>query len=237
MDTDVSAWLLDFFVRQPIHDSTLTTLLKSLPLSHTDSTFKKLLLLRKIESQISAPTPHLLSLLENIEELDHRENVITIESMKRAYCAVAVHCTFENGCFEQAVKDIWSVRVGGMVKFGDVGLLCDELITWKDDFEKALGDADVKKGLEEKWKVEVAVGDLLRAFVKEAKEMIPPSFLELVAQTMTQDDGAPLRQLFGMEDTQHDVQRETVHHRSEVHAAPGTSRGVEIVDNDDLSDA
>ncbi|WOH09106.1 hypothetical protein DCAR_0728561 [Daucus carota subsp. sativus] len=31
--------------------------------------------------------------------------------------------------------------------------------------------------------------------------------------------------------------RETVHHRSEVHAAPGTSRGVEIVDNDDLSDA
>ncbi|WOH01086.1 hypothetical protein DCAR_0520465 [Daucus carota subsp. sativus] len=243
MDTDVSRWLLDFLVRQPISDSNLTSLLSSLPLSDTDSNLKKLLLLRKLDSQISTPTQHLLLLLEQIEELDHRENVTTVESMKRAYCAVAVHCTFETECFEQAVKSIWSVRVGGMVRFGNVGLLCDELIRWKGDFETALSDSDVKKGLEEKWKAGVAVGDVLRGFVREAKEMMPPAFLELVAQAAVQDDGA-LRQLLGMEDTRQDIQMETVHRRSKVRAAkqykrstPRTSSGVKIVDNDDLAES
>lgn len=78
------------------------------------------------------------------------------------------------------------------------------MIRWKDDFEAALWDSDVKKGLEEKWRAGVAVGDVLRGFVQEAKEMMPPAFLQLVAQAAAQDDGA-LRQLLGMEDTRQGV--------------------------------
>lgn len=210
MDPDISRWLLDFLVRQPIHDSTLTSLLVTLPLSDTDSNLKKLLLIRKIESQISTdlgPTNDLLCLLEHIEELDHREKVKTIESMKRAYCAVAVHCTLmflETECFEETVKKIWSGRVGVMEKFGNVGLVSDELMSWKDDIEAALWDGNVRKGLLVKWNGGVGVVEVVRGFVEEAKAMMGPSFLELAAEKLTRDDGT-LRQLFGMEETKQGV--------------------------------
>ncbi|KAL8088842.1 uncharacterized protein LOC141697555 isoform X12 [Apium graveolens] len=262
MDEDIGRWILDFFVRQPIDDSTLSSLLSTLPLSDSDSKLKKLLLLRNIDSLISTPTLDLLCLLEQIEELHHRENLNTVQSIKRAYCAVAVHCTLkflqddEVECFQKAVKDIWIVRVGGMLKFGDVGLLSDELLSWKEDIVAALRDCSVRKVLLDKWKCGVGVVQAVRGFVEEAKEVIGPSFLEVV----TQDD-AIVNLLFGSEETEQgdtlarddgtlseqgekDVQEGTVHRRSKIRAAkqhkrltPRTSRGVKIVDNDEQSDA
>ncbi|XP_074358091.1 uncharacterized protein LOC141697555 isoform X11 [Apium graveolens] len=203
MDEDIGRWILDFFVRQPIDDSTLSSLLSTLPLSDSDSKLKKLLLLRNIDSLISTPTLDLLCLLEQIEELHHRENLNTVQSIKRAYCAVAVHCTLkflqddEVECFQKAVKDIWIVRVGGMLKFGDVGLLSDELLSWKEDIVAALRDCSVRKVLLDKWKCGVGVVQAVRGFVEEAKEVIGPSFLEVV----TQDD-AIVNLLFGSEETE-----------------------------------
>ncbi|XP_074358090.1 uncharacterized protein LOC141697555 isoform X10 [Apium graveolens] len=254
MDEDIGRWILDFFVRQPIDDSTLSSLLSTLPLSDSDSKLKKLLLLRNIDSLISTPTLDLLCLLEQIEELHHRENLNTVQSIKRAYCAVAVHCTLkflqddEVECFQKAVKDIWIVRVGGMLKFGDVGLLSDELLSWKEDIVAALRDCSVRKVLLDKWKCGVGVVQAVRGFVEEAKEVIGPSFLEVV----TQDD-AIVNLLFGSEETeqgdtlaqgqgilteqgekgdtlaqddgtlteqgQKDVQEGTVHRRSKIRAA------------------
>ncbi|KAK1356424.1 hypothetical protein POM88_049680 [Heracleum sosnowskyi] len=313
MDADIGRWILDFFVRQPIDDSTLCSLLSTLPVSDTDSNLKKLLLLRNIQSQISTlsgPSDDLLCLLEQLEEHDHRDNVKTVESIKRAYCAVAVHCTLkflqndEVECFETAVKKIWNFRVGGMVKYGgDVGLLSDELVSWKEDIAAALRDCNVRKGLLDKWKAGVGVVEAVRGFVDEVKEVMGPSFLEFATQdeatikvlfgaedtqegdtlapddgtlrqsngmeeteqgekghtlapkdgtltdqgekgdTLARDDGT-LRQLNGMEDTEQDIQEGAVHRRSKVRAAkqhkrltPRTSRGVKIVDNDEMSDA
>ncbi|KAL8088841.1 uncharacterized protein LOC141697555 isoform X7 [Apium graveolens] len=255
MDEDIGRWILDFFVRQPIDDSTLSSLLSTLPLSDSDSKLKKLLLLRNIDSLISTPTLDLLCLLEQIEELHHRENLNTVQSIKRAYCAVAVHCTLkflqddEVECFQKAVKDIWIVRVGGMLKFGDVGLLSDELLSWKEDIVAALRDCSVRKVLLDKWKCGVGVVQAVRGFVEEAKEVIGPSFLEVVTQddaivnllfgseeteqgdTLARDDGTLSEQGEKVGDTlaqddgtlteqgQKDVQEGTVHRRSKIRAA------------------
>lgn len=206
MDADIARWILDFFVRQPIDDSTLTSLLSTLPVSDTDFKLKKLLLLRNIESQISTPTLDLLCLLEQIEELDHRENVNTAESIKRAYCAVAVHSTLkfleidELEGFQKAVEDIWIFRVGGMIKYGDVGLLSGDLVTWKEDIVTALRDCNVRKDLLDKWKCGVGVVEAVRGFVQEVKLVIGPSFLEVA----TQDD-AIVNLLFGPEEAQQGV--------------------------------
>lgn len=203
MDPDIARWVLDFLVRQPIDDSTLTLLLNTLPLSNTDSNLKKHLLLKKIDSEVSNGTisENVLGLLEQIEELDYRYNVEISDSMKRAYCVVAVHCTVKfleedvMGLYFEAVKKIWRTRIACMLQFENVRLVSDELMSWKDDIETAVWDDNFCKVLLKKWKG-LDVVEIVRVYVEEAREKIGPSFLELVAETMS---GDAVKEVFGID--------------------------------------
>lgn len=201
MDQDIARWILDFLARQPIDDSTLTDLLKTLPVSDTDSNLKKLLILRNIESEISSGkvSENVLDLLELMEELEFRDNVKVVESMKRAYLSVAVDCTvrvLENegldGYFV-LVKKIWGSRIGSMLECENVGLVSYDLINWKEDIERAIWDERVCKEVLKKWEG-MEVVDSVRKYVKDAREKMGPSFLEVVCEEMSDE---ALRQVFG----------------------------------------
>ncbi|WOH13672.1 hypothetical protein DCAR_0833183 [Daucus carota subsp. sativus] len=244
MDPDIARWVLDFLVRQPLDDSTLTSLLTTLPLSNTDTHLTKLLLLKRIDSEISknAVSESVLGLLEQMEELDYREHVEISDSMKRAYCIVAVDCTVrfleegEKGFYFEAVKRIWRTRIGCMMNFERVGLVSEELERWKDEIESAVWDDGACKVLLEKWGG-LDVVESVRVYIEEARGRIGPSFLELVTESLS---GEAVKEVFGID--KKDIHKEKVQRKSKPSAvkqhkkfSSKTTRGVKIVDNDDLT--
>lgn len=187
----VGMWVLDYILRQPLDDTDLSSLIRILRRSDTNSNLKKLLLLRKIESEIfkGSISENLLELLEQIEELEYRDKIGVTEAMKNAYCAVAVHCAVrfleenEKEMYFEAVKNIWRDRVCKMGKTENVGLVSDELINWSDEIETAVWDGSVCKNLLLKRKG-IDVLEAVRVYVEEAKESTGPSFLELLADKL-----------------------------------------------------
>ncbi|PSR95017.1 Telomeric repeat-binding factor like [Actinidia chinensis var. chinensis] len=192
MDIDVARWVLEFLLRKSIDDRVLNALLRVLPISNDDWRLKKAMFLRRIESEIAegSVSEKILEFLERIEELDYEEKVATSEPMKRAYCSVAVDCTLrfldEREKYFDAVKRIWRGRFWKMDRLEDVGLVSDELVCWKDDIEAAVCDSSVCEIARMKGKG-IDTLEAVRAYVAEAWESMGPSFLEVVAGTVSDD--------------------------------------------------
>ncbi|MCD7460496.1 hypothetical protein HAX54_043644 [Datura stramonium] len=199
IDTDISRWILEFILRQPLDDNILNDLIHVLPLPNDNSNLKKALLIRKIESEISngSVTEKILEFLELIEELDHQEGIQASEVMKAAYCAVAVECTVkflnskwsesDKGKYFEAVRRIWKRRINLMEKMENVGLVSEELRNWRDEIEAALWDDRCFDNVIRRSKGIFAV-EAVKVFVREAKERIGSPFLDVVADTYQNDD-------------------------------------------------
>ncbi|CAH1433200.1 unnamed protein product [Lactuca virosa] len=195
-------WILEFLIRQhSLDDRLLNVLIPVLPLPNNDPSITKSLLLRKLESDIKKGTisERTLEFLEQIEELDHREgNTEVSEAMKAAYCAVAVHCTVKliEGSGDDdtyryfcAVSRIWRGRAEKMEKFdvaNGVGLVSDDLLGWMDYLEAGVWVPNYFEKVLVKYKG-LDVVDAVCCYVKEAKEKMGPTFLELVAETLGDD--------------------------------------------------
>lgn len=186
MDEEISKWILEFLLRQPIDERIINGVLSSLPLKDDDNRLKKTLLLRKIEFDVSnaAISEKLLDLLEIIEELDHREGKSASDSMKAAYCAVAVDCTVRflddnverNGKYFEAVKRVWRERVCKIE-----GLASDESKQKMVEIEAALWDSNAcGKLLRMNTRSEAL--KLVRGYLAEEWRSMGPTFLELVAE-------------------------------------------------------
>ncbi|XP_009772851.1 uncharacterized protein LOC107799057 [Nicotiana tabacum] len=206
MDIDISRWILEFILRQPLDDSILNALVHTLPLPNDNLNLKKALILRKLESEISnsSVTEKILELLELFEELDHQEGIETLKEMKSAYCAVAVECTVkflnqkgaesDKGKYFEAVKRIWKKRINLMEKIENVGFVCEELWDWRDEIEAALWEDKCCDNVIRRSKGIFPV-EAVEVFVREAKERIGPPFLDVVAETYRSDDA--VREFFG----------------------------------------
>ena len=87
--------------------------------------------------------------------MDQSEGVEIRDSLKAAYCAVAVECTVKyllgspNKHWEyfEAVKRVWRGRIGNLEKSGKSELVTVELIQWREDLEEALWEANTAKRL------------------------------------------------------------------------------------------
>uniref|UniRef100_A0A5B6ZKH7 Uncharacterized protein n=1 Tax=Davidia involucrata TaxID=16924 RepID=A0A5B6ZKH7_DAVIN len=201
MDIDVARWVLEFLFRESVDDRVLNTLVRVLPLSNYHPSFRKTVLLRRIESAIAngSVSVKILELLELIEELDYQEGIAASEAMRAAYCAVAVACTVRSleesedreGKYFDAVERIWRGRVWKMEKSG---LISDELRSWKDDIDAAVWDASISENLRMRIKGIDAV-EAVRVYVAEAWERMGPSFLELVTQAVSYDT---MREVLGL---------------------------------------
>lgn len=203
IDPDIANWVLEFIIRQPLEDRTLNSLLRALPLPNNNPNLKKTLLLKKLESEVSR---HIISespleLLEQLEEIEFRQGNETVsDAMKRAYCAVAVECTVklletrddgDNGSkfkFFEAVKRVWRGRIGRMEKVVEKGGLGSELLwVWKDEIEAAVWDDSVCESVVKKSEGVNAV-ETVNAYLREEREKMGPSFLELVAERVKNDE-------------------------------------------------
>ncbi|KZV38555.1 hypothetical protein F511_39401 [Dorcoceras hygrometricum] len=203
IDPDISNWILDFLLRQPLEDRTLNTLLRTLPLPDDKPNLKILLLLRKLDSDVSrnSISECALEVLERLEEISFQRGVEAVsDEMKQAYCSVAVECTVRylvNGhCgeidgkfkFFEAVKRLWRGRVGRMERLsGKGGLGSEELWDWKDEMEAAVWEDSACENVLKRSKT-VNATEALRIYIKQERERMGPSFIELVAQILKDDE-------------------------------------------------
>lgn len=196
MDEDIARWILEYLLRQPsISNQVIDSLLSTLPISNANLRLKKTLLFRQIESEYShrSPSENILDVLEHIEELDHQDGkeVTCSESMKAAYCAVAVDCTVKfleddgdnnGGPYFEKVQSIWRERIAGLA-ISENGLVSEELLGWKDRVEAAMWDSDVRFTIFRRNTRYEAV-KAVRLYVKEAWRDLGPTFLEVAAEMM-----------------------------------------------------
>ncbi|KAJ4954148.1 hypothetical protein NE237_030980 [Protea cynaroides] len=193
MDVDIARWILEFIIRQPIEDRLLNDLVSLLPVSNNDIRLKKTILLRRISSEIStgSVSETILDCLEMIEELDYTEGKAVLDSMKAAYCAVAVDCTVKflkenldaDNLYFNAVSKIWRNRIHQMEIAGNVGLVSEQLKDWKEEIEAATWDDAVCEKISMKDTRYDAV-KWGRIYLEEAWEDMGPSFLELAVPVM-----------------------------------------------------
>ncbi|XP_010031230.3 telomeric repeat-binding factor 2 isoform X1 [Eucalyptus grandis] len=209
IDPDISRWILEFLLRQPrLDDGAVKLALAVLPLPDSDLRLKKSVLLRSIQSEVDAASvsEETLDALEAIEEVDRTTAACggppaVSDAMREAYRAVAVECAArflhgrvdEGGEYSRAVERIWRGRVRRMEESAvKSGLLSPELLRWGRRVEAAMRDEGEREGV-------LAMntrGDAfrsVRAYLGEAWERMGPSFLEVAASRMAEDN--PCREL------------------------------------------
>lgn len=201
MDRVICCWIAEFLVRQPDTSHVVKKLLPELELSNDDIRLKKTLVLRSIADEIAegSISETILDSLEILEELDRKEGSKMTESMKRAYCAVAVECTvkylvvgeFNKGKYLDALKRIWEKRIQGLQRSGTSELVCssEELGKRREEIEAAVWDKKVCMVLTKRNTRNDALNSV-RDYIVEAFAMMGPAYLEVaVRKTMEMNQG------------------------------------------------
>ncbi|KAF9587263.1 hypothetical protein IFM89_039510 [Coptis chinensis] len=189
-------WVLEFLLRQPIEDNVINLLLPALAPTINDHRMMKTFLLRRIRSELEKGfvSEKILETLELIEELDYREGVGILDSMKEAYCAVAVECVVmflreepkNMKEYRKAVDRIWRGRLGDMEKGEKVSLVS----SWSKDLTNVLEVAVWNVSVCEYFSKKDTRNDalkLVRVFMEEVTKEMGPSFLELLGETMCEE--------------------------------------------------
>ncbi|KAK7302109.1 hypothetical protein RJT34_12989 [Clitoria ternatea] len=192
MDPDISRWIMEFLLRTSVPDSLIQKTLTALPLSAADSRLKRTLLLRILQSHLlkASLSETTLQILELLEHLNRTDALPVPDSMRRAYCTVAVECTVKflaaspddpSGEYLAAVRRIWRGRVANLAAEGRRSeLISGELTRWRDDVDAALWDPRVRKRLASLNSRREALNEV-GVFLQEAWELMGPTFLDSVA--------------------------------------------------------
>ncbi|KAI9159785.1 hypothetical protein LWI28_001894 [Acer negundo] len=204
MDDDVSRWVMEFLLRHSTSDQLINKALSKLPVSNHDFRCKKAVLLRSVQSEISeaSVSETVLECLGTVADLDEKEGLSLGDSLKAAYCAVAVECTVKylglggGGSAERffdAVKRVWRDRVEGLVAAGSELVATEEVEQWRDEMEAAVWDVNVRKRLV-KMNTRNDALRLVRVYLGEAWAVMGPTFLEFVVARLrllkaTESDG------------------------------------------------
>lgn len=203
IDPDIQNWVLEFLLRQSLDDQTLKTLLRALPPPNDNPNLKKIILLKKLEYDISRNSVSVVT-LELLEQLEETEfilgNVSVSDTMKQAYCAVAVECTVNKlkagdgevgdkrfNFFEEA-RRVWKGKIARMKNNVEKGGLGSEALwAWKEEIEAAVWDDDACKSMVKKSEG-INGFEAVNAYIREEREKMGPSFLELVAEVVKGDE-------------------------------------------------
>ncbi|GAU18646.1 hypothetical protein TSUD_124790 [Trifolium subterraneum] len=202
MDEVVSNWTMEFLLQSFVPDSTIQkTLTTVLPHSTANSRLKIALLLRTLQTSLlnASLSETSLEILEHLENLYHNDAIPILDTMRSAYCAVAVENTVKylitcpespSGEYFFAVRRIWRERVCQLSEEGRRSeLLSDELVQWKQEVEAALFDVGVSERLVGLNTRRDAMNEMKR-FLKEAWGIIGLSFIDSMALV---SDGEGLR--------------------------------------------
>ncbi|XP_044492487.1 uncharacterized protein LOC123216170 isoform X2 [Mangifera indica] len=192
MDEDISRWVMEFLLRHSTSDRLINKLLLQLPLSNNNFRFKKTLLLRSIQTEITdgSVSENILDTIKTIEDLDRKEGIKTTTSMKAAYRAVAVECTVKylggsldkHGKYSEALERIWRSKFRKLL---GSELLTEELLKTKDELASAIGDDNIRRKLL-KMNTRNDALQSVRAYLAEAWAIMGPTFLELAVAKIKQ---------------------------------------------------
>ncbi|XP_012454056.1 uncharacterized protein LOC105776112 isoform X2 [Gossypium raimondii] len=149
-------------------------------------------ILRSIEQRTgnSTVTDAVLDSLILIENLDRRRGVLPSESMKAAFCAVAVHCTvsclpvsWDN--YFDAFQRIWGLRIKSLEESGKSDLISSELVQWGTVIEAGLWDLETSQRLSS---VNTRGKALLRikGYLEEAFRSMSPALSRLASASTTE---------------------------------------------------
>ncbi|KAL8033960.1 hypothetical protein ABFS82_13G191200 [Erythranthe guttata] len=221
IDEDSANWILEFYLRQPLEERTLTSLIGALPLSNTNTRLKKLILLKTLEYQVAcfSISESTLVLLEQLEEIEFRQgNVKVSDEMKHAYCAVAVECTIKGTNsnifrFYDNARRLWRKRIGSMQKLVGNGALCsEELSLWKEYIEAAVWDESLFESIVKKGEGLNAL-DAVSVFLRGEWDRMGPPFLEFAAAKLQDDEH--LMEILGVGSSDVDTVKEAPSHHLE----------------------
>ncbi|XP_012084181.1 uncharacterized protein LOC105643614 isoform X2 [Jatropha curcas] len=196
IDKYIVSWILELLLRQrQVPDALINKMLASshAPWDNDNECLKKTVLLRSIDSEIrnGSISETILQSLEIIEELDRNKKVKILDSMKHAYCAVALDCTVKymwgnlhahcQAKYVAAVNRIWRGRIHKLEMLKMSELVTDELKRCQGEIEAALSDSNVVERLQERNTQKDAL-ILTGIYINEATAIMGPSFLESVAR-------------------------------------------------------
>ncbi|KAG4177915.1 hypothetical protein ERO13_A10G008200v2 [Gossypium hirsutum] len=149
-------------------------------------------ILRSIEQRTGNSTvpDAVLDSLILIENLDRRRGFLPSESMKAAFCAVAVHCTvsclpvsWDN--YFDAFHRIWGLRIKSLEESGKSDLISSELVQWGTVIEAGLWDLETSQRLSS---VNTRGKALLRikGYLEEAFRSMNPALSQLASASTTE---------------------------------------------------
>ncbi|XP_022724533.1 uncharacterized protein LOC111281160 isoform X2 [Durio zibethinus] len=125
----------------------------------------------------------ILDSLQIIEQLDRQQGLPISDSMRAAFCALAVHYTLTSlphswPCFFDAVQRIWRFRIRNIEDSGTSQLLGPDLRKWRDEIEAALWDNEISHKL-----LGINTQDealrAIRVYLEEACSSMKPAFVRL----------------------------------------------------------
>ncbi|GLU10787.1 hypothetical protein SLE2022_275710 [Rubroshorea leprosula] len=195
IDEDIIEWILEFIIRSTSEEALQKKLVWALSDSNSRvcSRVSKTIALRSIEYEIedASVSERILENLEIIDELDRSQGLSIMDSMKKAYCAVAVECTVKylasssnrNGKYFEAVKRIWRGRIGNLEKLNISKLLTEELIASGEEIEAAVWDDDLCSRLMDRNTRNAALFSV-RDYLEEALPSMGPTILEMGSKLM-----------------------------------------------------
>ncbi|XVF75192.1 hypothetical protein PTKIN_Ptkin13bG0167600 [Pterospermum kingtungense] len=127
----------------------------------------------------------ILDSLQIIQLLDREQGLPVSDSLRAAFCAVAVHCTLiwlplSWSCYFDAVQRIWRFRIRNLEDSLNNQLFCPDLAKWRDDVEAALWDSDTSERLSRTDTLYEAL-QRIRVYLDEIRSSMKPAFLRPMA--------------------------------------------------------
>ncbi|OMO60945.1 hypothetical protein COLO4_33672 [Corchorus olitorius] len=187
MDGEICGWIIEFLVRHSADEMLVKKLIQAVPRLSGNARLNKTLLLHSIKSEIVAGnvSEKILDLLEMIEAIDRSQRLTIPDSMKQAYCAVALECTAKylagsvgwKDKYLDAVKRIWRGRIENLEKSNISKLVSEELRSRRRQVEAALEEKDAANVLITTNTRNDAILTV-KAYVREALRLMGLSFLE-----------------------------------------------------------
>ncbi|KAK8507047.1 hypothetical protein V6N13_069840 [Hibiscus sabdariffa] len=154
LDPDICGCILEFLLFNSADDLLVKKLIKAFPPFNLNPCSEKAILLRSIQTQIQAGhiTHKILDSLEMIHRIDSDQRLPIPDTMKEAYCAVALDCTAKFFTVDpnpnpDAVNRIWRGRVESLERSRASDLVSDLLRNRRRQVEAAFEDEEARRCL------------------------------------------------------------------------------------------
>lgn len=190
-ETKSAEWILEYVLRHCNNDWVISELLRVLPFPKENLRLKKMILLKKISSDVSkgSISEKTLETLHSLKELNRQLWKNYEKNVQELCCKVAVECTVKhlrNGkidweSYNEALKKLWSDCVEDTEDVEMDGPLSVGIIEIKRDLVAVASNHMLRDTILQNYKKEDVLESLC-AFLKDAWDETGPSFLETVAE-------------------------------------------------------